>query len=376
MMYWNHTFFYLRRGAVFLFIFALTLSAARAQQVDSVPNDGAASGTATANQPVAEAIPAAPDAQAGHITGTVEDAYGDVVAGATVVLDDGIITEQRQTVSNDNGFFQFADVKPGVTYHVMIAGKDFADWKSGDIVVKPGEFFMVTGIKLKLSEASTSVTVLADTTQIATEQVQVAYQQKVLGFIPNYYVVYNQPNGQAIAPLTAKLKFQIALRFEVNPVAFAGAIFLGAVDQASDSPDYPQGWKGYGERVGANYADGFTDILFGGAVLPALLHQDPRYYYQGTGTTKSRLIHALSYPFVCKGDNGKWQPNYSTMGGDLISASLSNLYYPPSNRGAGLVFSNFAIGTAERGLSTVLQEFVLRKLTPSVKKGIQPDQTN
>ncbi len=108
--------------------------------------------------------------------------------------------------------------------------------------------------------------------------------------------------------------------------------------------------------------------MFGGAILPVLLHQDPRYYYQGTGTTKSRLIHALSYPFFCKGDNGKMQPNYSTMGGDLISSSLSNLYYPTSNRGAGLVFSNFAIGTGERALSTVLQEFVLRRLTPSAKK--------
>jgi hypothetical protein len=103
--------------------------------------------------------------------------------------------------------------------------------------------------------------------------------------------------------------------------------------------------------------------MIGGAILPSLLHQDPRYYYQGTGTTKSRVFHAISYPFICRGDNGKLQPNYSSVGGDLGSAALSNLYYPPSDRGANLVFQNFAITTGERMLSTLVQEFVLNRLT-------------
>jgi hypothetical protein len=99
-----------------------------------------------------------------------------------------------------------------------------------------------------------------------------------------------------------------------------------------------------------------------------LLRQDPRYYYQGTGTTSSRLKHALAYSFACKGDDGHIQPNYSTIGGDLISSSLSELYYPKSNRGASLILDNFAIGTAEGALSSVLQEFVVRWFTPSAKR--------
>jgi hypothetical protein len=55
------------------------------------------------------------------------------------------------------------------------------------------------------------------------------------------------------------------------------------------------------------------------------------------------------------------------MGGDLISASMSNIYYPPSNRGASLVFEGFALSTGERVVSTVVQEFLLKKLTPSAK---------
>ena len=120
--------------------------------------------------------------------------------------------------------------------------------------------------------------------------------------------------------------------------------------------------EGFGKRFAANSADGLSDIIIGGAILPSLLRQDPRYFYQGTGTKKSRIQHAVFHPFVCKGDNGNMQPNYSSLGGDLASSALSNLYYPQSDRGVGLVFTNFAISTAERVATSLVQEFVLRPL--------------
>ena len=103
--------------------------------------------------------------------------------------------------------------------------------------------------------------------------------------------------------------------------------------------------------------------MIGDAILPSLLHPDPRYFYQGTGTTGSRIRHAMFSAFVAKGDNGRWQPNYSSLGGDLASSAPANLYYPQSNRGAGLVFGNFAIGTAERIGASLAQEFLLAKFT-------------
>jgi hypothetical protein len=181
--------------------------------------------------------------------------------------------------------------------------------------------------------------------------------------IPNFYVVYDHD----AAPLTTKLKFQLALRTFFDPVTLVGIGVLAGLNQAGDTPDYGQGMQGYGKRYGSAAADGFTDIMIGGAILPSLLHQDPRYFYQGTGTNKSRLLHALSSPFVCKGDNGQWQPNYSSLGGDLASAGLSNLYYPASNRGVSQTFENFIVGTGERMLGTVIQEFVIRKLTTKPK---------
>jgi len=140
-------------------------------------------------------------------------------------------------------------------------------------------------------------------------------------------------------------------------------LFIASARQAGDSPKYGQGWDAYGKRVGVTAADGFSDIMIGGTILPSLLHQDPRYFYQGTGTTGSRFRHAMFSPFVTRSDSGKTEPNYSSLGGDLAAAGLSNLYFPRANRGIGLVFGNFVIGTAERIGASLAQEFIVGRLT-------------
>ena len=98
-----------------------------------------------------------------------------------------------------------------------------------------------------------------------------------------------------------------------------------------------------------------------------LLHQDPRYFYKGEGSTRSRILYAMAGPFICKGDNGRWQPNYSSVGGDLISGAISNAYYPRSNRGASLVFVNAGITTGGRMVNDVVQEFLLKRFTPAAR---------
>ncbi len=195
------------------------------------------------------------------------------------------------------------------------------------------------------------------------QQVEVEEKQRVLGFIPNFYVVYDHNP----VPLTPALKFRLALKTSIDPITFLGAAFAAGVYQAAGIPDYGQGATGYGQRLGANYANGLTDIMIGGAILPSILHQDPRYFYQGTGTKKSRTLHALSTPFICKGDNGRWQPNYSGLGGYLASGAISNIYYPTSNRGPGLTFTTTFVDITADMADGLIQEFLLRKLTPSAK---------
>lgn len=310
----------------------------------------------------------APKLEFGGISGTVMDGNGDIVPGATVILDDAVSGEHRETTAKDNAAFIFENLQGNSSYRITIRVAGFADWISPAIILAPGQQYYLSDVALRVEGQVASVTVYASTEQIAVEQVQVEMQQRVLGFIPNFYVVYDSKNA---VPLTTKLKFRLALRVSVDPVTWAGVAFLAGINQAANTPDYVQGAKGYGQRVGTVAADGFTDILIGGAILPSLFHQDPRYFYQGTGSTKSRLVHALSNPFICKGDNGRWQPNYSSMGGDLASSAISNAYYPQSNRGATLVFGNFAIGTAERMVSSLAQEFILRRFTSGPKASFE-----
>ncbi len=312
---------------------------------------------------LAQKVPT-PEARPGSIAATVTDPNDDPVPGATVVLQGPESSDRYSAVANENGFFELRDVRSGIPYQVTIHANGFADWTSPSFVLEPGQYKILTGCKLRLEGVQTNVNVGYSPVEVATEQVALQEKQRVLGFIPNFYVSYDR-NPE---PLTTKLKFQLAMKVATDPVTAMGIGFVAGIRQAADSPDFQQGAKGYGQRFGATAATGFTDIMIGGAILPSLLHQDPRYFYQGTGTKTSRIFHALSNPFVCRGDNGHLQPNYSSLGGDLASSAISNAYYPQSNRGAGLVFGNFAIGTAERVISSLAQEFLLRRLTPKAPK--------
>jgi hypothetical protein len=307
--------------------------------------------------------PPLPTASTCIVSGTITDVNGSIVPGANVVLEGAQREDRRTTIADQTGAFQFYGLKAGIPYQVTIVAEGLEDWKSPTILLEPGRYFLLTDIKLKVSRLVTSVRVYADQEQIATEQVQIAEKQRIFGVIPNFYVTYD-PNP---VPLTTKLKYKLALKADTDVMTFVGVAFMSALYQAGDIPNYGQGWDAYGKRVAAGYADTTSDIFLGGAILPSLLHQDPRYFYQGAGTTKSRMIHALSSPFICRGDNGKNQVNFSSMGGDLASGALSNLYYPQSDRGPGLVFLGFGVTTGVRAVNAVLQEFVLRKLSPSAR---------
>jgi hypothetical protein len=310
----------------------------------------------------------------GSIIGTVTDVNGDPVPNSTVVLkrsdrgsdgddrhdDDRHNNESRSAVTPENGFFQFRDVSAGDSYQISVSAKDFSDWTSPAFTLDPGQFKIVSGIQMRVRTEVTQINVTYGSPQVATtEEFKEVEQQRAFGFIPNYYVAYD-PNAAA---LTSKMKFKLALKVSTDPVTGAGVALISASRQAANTPHYGQGWGPYGERFGSTAADGFSDIMIGGAILPSLLHQDPRYFFQGEGSTGSRLRHAVLSAFIARGDNGKWQPNYSTIGGDLASSALSNLYYPQSNRGPGLMFGNFAIGTAERIGANVAQEFILGRVT-------------
>ena len=299
--------------------------------------------------------------QPGSIVGTVTDVLNGPVAGATVVLQGPVDSDRHTVATDDNGVFEIRDVPTGIPHHITISAEGFSDWVSSVVILEAGQRKVLTVSQLQIRKVDVAVTVRPKTNEeIATEQVQLAEKQRGFGVLPNYFEVFPSRDGRPPAPLGAKLKFRLAFKAATDPVTIAGAGLLAEAGQAGGFLHFSGGLKGLGQRLGASYANSFTDIMIGGAVLPSLLHQDPRYFYQGTGTKKSRAVHAISNLFIAKGDNGRLQPNYSMLGGDLASAALSNLYYPGSNRGAGQVLQNFGIETAIHISVGLLQEFLFR----------------
>ena len=219
-------------------------------------------------------------------------------------------------------------------------------------------------IVLSIATVVTSVRVAVDPVEVATEEVKEEEHQRIFGFIPNFYVTYHED----AAPLTTKLKFRLAYKSTTDAVTIAGTAFLAGLQQAGDQyPEFGQGALGYGKRVGAGYADVVVSTFLSGAILPTLLKQDPRYYYKGTGSTKSRIWRAASNSIRCKGDNGLWQINYSNIAGAFGGAAVSSTLYPTNNRGI-FILSNGFIRMGESSLAGVVQEFIVTKISKQARR--------
>ena len=268
---------------------------------------------------------------------------------------------KQEVLSGDDGQFSFVNIAPG-PFEITVASELFTTQKTPGIL-HPGETLVLPQIVFTLATEVTQVQVVVPRIEIAAEELKVEEQQRVFGVIPNFYVSYI-PNA---APLASKQKFQLAWRTTIDPINFAITGVIAGVQQADNTfSGYGQGAQGYGKRYGASYADFVTGTFIGSAILPSLLRQDPRYFYKGTGSVRSRVLYALANSVICKGDNGHWQPNYSSILGSLAAGGVSNLYYPAQNRdGATLTVENTLIGIGESAATNLLQEFVIRKLTPN-----------
>ncbi|HKF47246.1 MAG TPA: hypothetical protein VKB38_07795 [Terracidiphilus sp.] len=199
--------------------------------------------------------------------------------------------------------------------------------------------------------------------QKAHQQVQEEEQQRILGVLPNFGTTYR---SDAVS-LTAGQKIGLAFRSATDPATFGISFIVAGYHEAND--DYPEfGWgaEGYFKRAGAAYLDAFDGAMIGNGILPAIFHQDPRYFRLGHGSTVHRTLYAMSTTFMCKHDNSRrWEPNYSNVGGNLIAGAISNLYYPGQNSGWEQTVESGLIVTVEGMAGGVFDEFwpdISRKL--------------
>jgi hypothetical protein len=178
----------------------------------------------------------------------------------------------------------------------------------------------------------------------------------ILGVVPNYTAV-NNPLA-VYKPIPVSEKYRIAMHDSLDPFCWVvSGVYAGIAQWHQQYPGYGMGAQGYAKRYGAAFADGAINTYLTEAILPSMLHQDPRYFRLGQGSGWKRAGYAMSRVLLTRADSGRTQFNYSEIAGTLASAGISNLYYPSSDRSAGDTMERFAVGVVSDAGFNVLKEF-------------------
>jgi hypothetical protein len=305
----------------------------------------------------------------GSVAGTVTDSSGSIIVSAVVALQPAGGDAPRTTITDSSGAFHFSAVAPGA-YSLAIVAPGFTDRKI-DVSVVPGENPPLAPAVLEVAPAVSKVNVTLPPHELAAQQVHQEEQQRLIGIFPNFYVSY-QSNA---APLTPAQKFQLGWKTIIDPETIISIAIGAGISQVRNSNhQFGQGTEGYARRFGASYADTASGVFIGHVLTQAVFHQDPRYFYKGTGSFGSRFLYAIATAFVCKGDNGHWQFDYSTVIGHLASGEIATLYYPASSRTGLRLFHDVLLGFSGRAQGHLLQEFVYRKFTTHAPKMLVRNQ--
>jgi hypothetical protein len=307
----------------------------------------------------------------GAIQGTVKDDSESIVTGAVVSLETMAGTGLRTAITDQSGSFRFSPVEPG-DYKITIATDGFTLWTAANVKVEPGNNQPFLSAVMEVASVASSVIVTLPPQELAAEQVRTEEKQRLLGVFPDFFVSY-APNAP---PLTAAQKFHLGWKTITDPATFLDTGIAAGMQQWKNKyPEFGQGMEGYGKRFGAQYAEHASGIIIGDVVMQSIFHQDPRYFYKGTGSVRSRALYAIGTAFVRKGDNGHWQPDYTDVLGSVAAGEISTLFYPTSSRPGRRLVDDALLGFAGRAAHNLLHEFVLRKLTDHPPKmAVAPGQ--
>jgi hypothetical protein len=302
-------------------------------------------------------------AATGAVAGSVVDADGDFLPAAQVQLTIVATGAVLAGVCDDQGHFRFAAVPAGAfRVRAFTEGLQPTDVAG---VAADGRTVELPSIVLATATAQFSVSAMTQA-ELAEVEVKQEEHQRLLGILPNFGIAYdwNAP------PLTSAQKFELATRATIDPVTLgANAGIVGAERWVGEYQEFGKGAAGFWKLYGATLADVAVGNELGGAILPSLLHQDPRYFWKGSGTWRSRFGYAVSRAVITRGDNGKDQFSYSGVLGDLGAGAFSNIYYPAVDRhGAALTFENGLLDIGFDALGNVVQEFLFKHLTPGSRQ--------
>ena len=178
--------------------------------------------------------------------------------------------------------------------------------------------------------------------------------KRILGIVPNYRT---SPSLTNYEPISAKEKFVIATQdsFDRGTVILAAA-FAGEGQLTNSNRSFGQGAAGYGQYFGASYGDFVIGNYMTEAIYPTILHQDPRYFRRGTGSTWSRLRYAVGQTLWTHSDSGRMHFNYSEVLGNSTAVAISSAYYQ-DNRDVGDAVTKLGTQIGVDMAANVLKEF-------------------
>ncbi len=178
--------------------------------------------------------------------------------------------------------------------------------------------------------------------------------KRILGIVPNYRT---SPSLANYEPISAKEKFVIASQdsFDRGTVILA-AVFAGEAQLTNANRAFGQGAAAYGRYFGTSYADFVIGNYMTEAIYPTILHQDPRYFRRGTGSTWSRIVYAIGQTFWIHSDSGRMQFNYSEILGNATAAAISTAYYQ-DNRDVGDAVTKLGTQIGVDMAANIVKEF-------------------
>jgi hypothetical protein len=192
--------------------------------------------------------------------------------------------------------------------------------------------------------------------EVVTPQSPVVQEKhpRLFWIIPTYTV----SNSKLPISLSSAAKFRLFFKNTTDPFTVTYTAVSAGIQQANNGlSGYGQGAAGYGKRLGAGLADETSSGFFRTYLFASVFRQDPRYFRESSSPLKNRLAQAIIRPVVTRKDSGARTFNWSGLFGLIAASSLSNVYYPATDRGVEPTLKRVATGIPFSVIDHLIDEF-------------------
>ncbi len=179
--------------------------------------------------------------------------------------------------------------------------------------------------------------------------------RRILGIIPNFRAI---GTGEKLPPQSVKEKFVSCTEdsFDYSSIFIPAMLAVYSLE-TNQTPEFGNGAVGYGRYFWHAAVDQTAENYMVEFVVPAITHEDTRYYTLGRGGFLKRTGYALSRAVVTRSDSGKEVFNVGEVVGAGASAGISTLYYPSRERSLGTTGTAWGIDVAVDAMAFVAKEF-------------------